>query len=109
MLSAWLGERGIEVKENRLIDAYAQLTSGPAIFEVKSITTSNEKAQIRSAVGQLLEYRYLHDIPRASLWVVFSSEPVGKQMVNFLRDDQSTRVVWKSGTTLIGPDLGLLK
>ncbi len=109
VLSAWLSERGIAVKENRLIDAYAELKSGPAIFEVKSISPSNEKAQIRSAVGQLLEYRYLHDINRASLWVVFSSEPLSKQMVNFLRDDQAMHVVWKSGATLAGPDLELLK
>jgi hypothetical protein len=109
VLSAWLNERGIGVKENRLIDAYAQLSSGPAIFEIKSISPVNERAQIRSAVGQLLEYRYLHDIARASLWVVFSSEPIGKQMVDFLRDDQAMHVVWKSGASLAGPDLELLR
>jgi len=109
VLSAWLNERGIGVKENRLIDAYAQLSSGPAIFEIKSISPINERAQIRSAVGQLLEYRYLHDIARASLWVVFSSEPIGKQMVDFLRDDQAMHVAWKSGASLAGPDLELLR
>ncbi len=69
---AFLEARRIQVSESKLIDAYAVVGNSPAIFEIKSISESNERDQIRHAVSQLYEYRFLHSVPDASLWVVFS-------------------------------------
>ena len=53
VLKESLFQQGLRVSENKLIDAYSVLSSGPAIFEVKSITETNERDQIRHALSQL--------------------------------------------------------
>ena len=97
------------VSEDKLIDAYAVLDSGPAIFEVKSITESNERDQIRHAVSQLYEYRFLHSMADASLWIVFSQAPSSQWHIDYLAGDRGIRVVWIDDGKFRGPSIDLLK
>ena len=89
-----LQEEGFQVEYSRLIDAYCRLKTGPAIFEVKSITSNNERSQSRKAISQLYEYRYLHSVPNSSLWVVFSTNPFSSWIVNYLENDRGIGVLW---------------
>jgi hypothetical protein len=67
ILSKALDNIGCIVEFNLFIDAFTRLKSGPAIFEVKSITEENELGQARAALAQLYEYRYRHNYSGASL------------------------------------------
>lgn len=109
ILARTLRESGREVGANTYIDAACDLPSGPALFEVKSIDSDNERAQSRKAVAQLHEYRYLHGMRSASLWVVFSREPSTPWLVDYLRTDQGIGVLWVDGLTLAGPDVKRLE
>jgi hypothetical protein len=59
-LKSHLASKSRDVSESKLIDAYSVLGTGPAIFEIKSINEANERDQIRHALSQLYEYRFLH-------------------------------------------------
>jgi hypothetical protein len=96
---------GYVVEENVHVDAYARLRTSPAIFEVKSITETNEVGQIREAVSQLYEYRYRYE-PQASLWIVLSRPPsqVDGWMVDYLHNDRGIGVLWMTDDDAIaGP------
>lgn len=97
-----LQQNGFYVEFTRLIDAYCRLKTGPAIFEVKSISPDNERAQFRHALSQLYEYRYLHSIPDSSLWLVLSNPPVATWLVDYFEDDRKVGVLWVENGTLIG-------
>jgi hypothetical protein len=109
VLKTHLQNRNRAVSESKLIDAYAVLDNGPAIFEVKSITESNERDQIRHAVSQLYEYRFLHSMADASLWIVFSQTPSSQWYIDYLSGDRGIRIVWIDGGKLQGPSIDLLK
>lgn len=108
-LKTHLGGYGHPIAESKLIDAYAVLKDGPAIFEIKSITESNERDQIRHALSQLYEYRFLYSMADASLWVVFSQAPSSQWYIDYLAGDRGIRVVWIDNGVLKGPSLGALK
>jgi len=107
-LKAHLGNLGRPVAESKLIDAYAVLSDGPAIFEVKSIAESNERDQIRHALSQLYEYRYLYSMTDASLWLVFSQQPSSQWYIDYLAEDRGVRIVWIEAGRLKGPSMNLL-
>jgi hypothetical protein len=104
LLSAHLTTHGFIPMSNRLIDLYCHLASGPAIFEVKSLTPENERAQCRHALSQLYEYRFLHSVPTASLWVVLSAPPLAGWLVDYLRQDRGVGVCWVDQGRVGGPD-----
>jgi hypothetical protein len=104
-LRGFIEARRISISESRLIDAYALMGGQPAIFEVKSITEENERDQIRHAVSQLYEYRYLHGLPNASVWIVLSQEPASNWQVDYLTKDRGIHVLWVSGDGLAGASL----
>lgn len=97
-----LEDRGYMVERSVLIDAYCRLKSGPAIFEVKSINASNERSQCRHALSQLYEYRYLHSLPEASLWLVLSNRPSIPWTAEFLEKDRGVKVIWVEDGALCG-------
>jgi hypothetical protein len=105
LLSATLRERGLHPLENRLVDTYCESQLGLALFEVKSVTGSNERSQVRHAISQLYEYRFLFDIPTASLWVVLSGPLESEWLVEYLLRDRSIGVLWAHEGHLIGPSL----
>ncbi len=108
MLVKHLQQQGFLVESSRLVDAYCRLKTGPAIFEVKSITADNERSQCRHALSQLYEYRYLHSVPDASLWLVLSRRPDHSWLVDYLHRDRGVGVLWVAGTGLEGPGKGRL-
>jgi len=110
VLSEHLRRCGKQVSSSRLIDAFAVLAAGPAIFEVKSITESNEREQVRHAISQLYEYRYLHQETEATLWLVFSREPFSLWLIDYLIKDRDVRVIWSDEVGRIkGPSALLLE
>jgi hypothetical protein len=58
VVNAFLGVRGFRVESNNFVDAFSRLRTGPAFFEIKSISEENELNQVRSALSQLYEYRF---------------------------------------------------
>lgn len=107
-LAEFLEGHGHRVEENRFVDAFCRLKSGPAIFEAKSITDANELTQTRHALSQLYEYRYRHKLEDASLWVVFSAAPKQDWIVDYLVNDRDIRVIWLDGTAFVGPSVAQL-
>ncbi len=107
-LAEFLYEHGHLVQRSKLIDAFCHLKSGPAIFEIKSITPENERSQCREALSQLYEYRYLHSLPGATLWLVLSERPRLRWLVDYLRADREIGVLWMEEGRLGGPSFGSL-
>jgi hypothetical protein len=108
ILARTLESHGLVVERSRLIDAFARLKTGPAIFEVKSTTPENERSQCRHALSQLYEYRYLHSIPDASLWVVLSDSPQLAWLADYLQTDRGVNVLWVEDSSLAGPAVQFL-
>jgi hypothetical protein len=104
-----LRSSGFEVSESKLIDAFSVLSDGPAIFEAKSITTDNEREQIRHAMSQLYEYRFLHSMHDASLWVVLSQELSSRWYVDYITRDRGLRLIWLDGDRFTGPSASILE
>jgi len=103
ILTRTLEAQGFTIEHSRLVDAYTNLKSGPAIFEVKSIHARNELSQCRKALSQLYEYRYLHGVPDASLWLVLSSPPYTEWIAGYLQTDRNIEVLWVTGDQVHGP------
>jgi len=102
-----LENAGMDVGETFLIDAYADI-SGPNIFEIKSIDGHNEKNQIRHAVAQLYEYRFVYGLKEARLWLVLSGRPESGWILEYLVQDRGIHVLWLEDGCLRGPSLGAL-
>lgn len=102
-LTRLLESHGHVVEENQLVDAFAHLKTGPAIFEAKSLTDENEISQVRSGLSQLYEYRFRHGIGDASLWLVLSRAPSEHWLVNYLEDDRGINVIWFDAGEIAGP------
>jgi hypothetical protein len=108
-LASYLASHGHEIEEGKHVDAFCHLRTGPAIFEVKSISASNELSQCRKALSQLYEYRFRHGLKEASLWLVLSKIPEAEPwLVEYLCEDRGIRLLWLEGSELAGPDLPLL-
>ena len=108
MLTKHLETAGYLVEYNCLVDAYCRLKTGSAIFEIKSITPDNERSQCRHALSQLYEYRYLHSLPDASLWLVLSRPPQSTWLVDYLMNDRGVEVLWVADERLDGPSIARL-
>ncbi len=59
-------------------------TGGRVIFEAKTIRAGSEGRRLRTALAQLLEYRFLYGAPADELCVV-TSAPVSDERLRFLR------------------------
>src|SRR5690606_34406189 len=93
---------GYEVTETKHIDAFAIINDTPAIFEIKSIHEDNENDQVRAAISQLYEYRFLYSLTNASLWIVFSEKPFSDWIIEYLSKDREIRVLWVENERLTG-------
>ena len=78
---AWINVEEISAA----IDLQATKTdsSGRVIFEVKSLSESNEADQCRAALAQLLEYRFLYGNDTDQLCAVFD-RPIADRRLAFL-------------------------
>lgn len=103
VLERGLSRAGLVLSNSKLIDLLGEGDDWTGIFEVKSITPDNERDQVRHAVSQLFEYRFLHRLPKAELFVVFSGEPFSGWLVDYLRQ-LGLGVIWVSAESIDGPD-----
>jgi hypothetical protein len=60
LLAESITSAGYEAKQNLHIDVYFETPAGTCLVEVKSANGKNFHSQVRKAVSQLLEYRYLY-------------------------------------------------
>ncbi|MFD2935639.1 hypothetical protein [Spirosoma flavum] len=102
ILKKELLELGYDVAETKHIDAFAIIKNLPAIFEIKSINEDNENDQVRAAISQLYEYRFLYSLKDATLWIVFSERPFSDWIIKYLSQDREIKVLWIENNQLTG-------
>jgi hypothetical protein len=68
----------------------------PIIFEVKSISLSNARSQVRAGLSQLYEYRYVQAAQDAALVLATSSPlpPSERWMADYLHTDRRILHIW---------------
>jgi hypothetical protein len=89
-----LSRNGYTPQSNELIDLFCQREHDAVIFEIKSITERNWLDQIRKAVSQLYEYRFVHGLNGAHLCIVLSQQPYQEWVLEYLERDRSISVCW---------------
>ena len=83
-------------RSNDLVDLAARVEGASFIFEMKSTTALNARAQIRRGISQLYEYRYLQSAPAAELVLVIQS-PLTDELVwmsDYVIRDRGIMLVW---------------
>ncbi len=94
--AAFLNAHGWPAYENEHIDLYARSGKDIVIYEMKSIATTNLVSQVRKAVAQLYEYRYIFTAPSAKLCVV-TNAPIQKSdlwLTDYLARDRLIAYEW---------------
>jgi C-terminal AAA-associated domain len=89
-------EAGAVPKRNKYVDLSTVWHERPYLFEMKSTRQENAHDQIRRAISQLYEYRYLQDVPSAKLVVVVEN-PLPEQkrwLVDYLVRDRELLIAW---------------
>jgi len=95
--STFLDHRGWSAYENEHIDLYASSASNNIlIYEMKSISETNLISQVRKAVAQLYEYRFVFSVPDANLCIV-TNAPIPKNeswLTDYLTKDRKIAHEW---------------
>ncbi len=94
-------------KNNPIVDLAATVKGDDFLFEMKSTTDKNIHGQVRRAISQLYEYRYLQQIPTAKLVVVIENPPPDekKWLVDYVVKDRELLIAWDGdGKTFALPD-----
>lgn len=98
---------GAVPKRNALVDLAAEVGGSDYLFEMKSTTGRNPRSQVRKAIAQLYEYRYLQKSPAAHMVVVIE-HPLPAElnwMVDYVVNDRRLLIAWDGdGQTLHFPD-----
>ncbi len=96
LLRRKLSQGGLVPKNNKHIDVATQLGKEVYIFEAKSTHQNNYHDQIRRAISQLYEYRYIQCVPNAKLCIVTSTPPPSgeKWLIEFLINDRRLLICW---------------
>lgn len=96
--SSFLGSRGLEPYTNEHIDLYSDDRGDVIIYEMKSVDAQggNLLSQIRKAVSQLYEYRYIYEAPKARLCIVTNYGIPEKDtwLLNYLEKDRGIGYEW---------------
>ncbi len=89
-------------RANQLIDLASRIDSASYIFEMKSLTESNARSQIRHGISQLYEYRYLQNSKDSILVLVLEKElpSTERWMQDYLESDRNIKVVWDGNNKL---------
>ena len=69
-VSARLLGRGVQPMQDTLIDLHGEKDGDGILFEMKSVQSDNYSVQIRRAISQLYEYRYIRGFSGARLCIV---------------------------------------
>ncbi len=99
-------QRGFLPRSNQIIDLAARYENIDYIFEMKSITESNYRSQIRKGISQLYEYRYLQNLPNAKLVLVIETylPSNASWMHDYLESDREIMLVWDGNDDLFSSD-----
>ncbi len=81
------------------VDLWARRSDVRVIFEAKTIGPGNELDQTRSALSQLLEYRFFYGAPGDTLCLV-TSALISDRRLRFL-DAMNVRVLWFDGRAFL--------
>lgn len=96
--SSFLDARSLEPYANAHIDLYADDKGDVILYEMKSIDleSSNLLSQVRKAVSQLYEYRYIYEEPKARLCIVTNRGIAKKDhwMLDYLANNRSIAYEW---------------
>lgn len=101
-----LRSAGAIPRNNRLVDLAAFAGDRSFLFEMKSTTSSNARSQVREGLSQLYEYRYLQNLPDATLVLVISDplETKDSWMRDYLEEDRRVHLVWDGSNQLFASD-----
>lgn len=94
--SEFLYDRKLPAIENELIDLYSKDKEDIVIYEMKSMTEKNFISQLRKAISQLYEYRYIFSAPTACICMV-TNFPIPKKhewAINYLTKDREIAYEW---------------
>ena len=96
--SAFLAARGVTPYDNVHIDLFAEMKKEFIIYEMKSVDdkSTNLLSQVRKAVSQLYEYRFIYAKPDARLCIV-TNQGVPKEnewLLSYLEKDRSIAYEW---------------
>lgn len=96
--ASFLNGRGYEYSSNQHIDLFTTDKDSPALYEMKSIADNgiNAIAQIRKAISQLYEYRYIYNLTNAKLCIVTNYD-IGKEqkwVEDYLNKDRHIAYEW---------------
>ena len=62
---------------------------------MKSTTAANAHSQVRKAISQLYEYRYIQQAPNARLVVIENPVPKNKRwLIDYVVDDRQLLIAW---------------
>ena len=94
--SAFLGSRSLPALENLHIDLYSRDNHDLIIYEMKSVESTNLLGQVRRAIAQLYEYRYIFSAPAARLCIVTNSgiQKADQWLLNYLANDRLIAYEW---------------
>lgn len=96
--SSFLDARNLEPLANEHIDLFADDQGDIILYEMKSVgsKSGNLLAQVRKAVAQLYEYRYIYKEPNAKLCIVTNHEIAKKDdwLIDYLSKDRLIAYEW---------------
>lgn len=97
-------QQGSIPRYNYLIDLATRFDNTDYIFEMKSLTTSNARSQLRSGLSQLYEYRYFQNLPDAKLVLVVESRLPEqlRWMLDYFESDRDVLAIWDGNDRLCG-------
>jgi hypothetical protein len=116
LVAAKVRQTGAIPKSNRYVDLSAAIQDDLYLFEMKSTTDGNVHGQVRRAISQLYEYRYLQQVPAAKLVVVIENPPPKEKqwIVDYVVKDRKLLIAWDGDRKTLkfpaenGADLGFL-
>lgn len=97
---------GYRVRPGGYIDICVVKPGRVVIFEVKSATETNYISQVRAAVAQLYEYRYVQRLPDAELCLAIETPPSPEHswIVDYLIRDRGIYLLYMEDGLLTEPD-----
>jgi hypothetical protein len=93
------GSAGYTTRASGYIDVCCVRRDRVVLHEVKSATETNFLSQIRHAVSQLYEYRYVQDLAHAELCIAIEIAPPDRLnwVVDYLYDDREISLIHLDG------------
>jgi hypothetical protein len=106
LISKRIRAAGAIPRFNKYVDMSTHYDDAPYLFEMKSTKDGNAHDQVRKAISQLYEYRYLQGIPEARLVVVIEN-PLPKEkkwLVDYVVKDREMLIAWDGDDDVHYPD-----